>query len=72
LVRRGEGGYCETHKPLSPRKFADKARGTAAQRGYGGDWRRLRAQVLREEPICRLCEAEKRYTVSTHVDHIIP
>ena len=31
------------------------------------EWRRLRAQVLREEPLCRSCGAP-----ATDVDHIIP
>ncbi len=31
-------------------------------------WRALRKIVLREEPICRMCQRE----ASSHVDHIIP
>jgi len=33
----------------------------------GTEWRRVRAQVLREEPTCRMCGAP-----STEADHIIP
>lgn len=40
---------------------------SAASRGYDGDWSRLRAQVLIEEPYCRLC-----YAPSTTADHILP
>ncbi len=34
----------------------------------GRPWRRLRAQVLREEPICRYCGVRP----STVVDHVLP
>ncbi len=34
----------------------------------GRPWRRLREQVLREEPLCRYCGVR----VSTVVDHILP
>lgn len=33
-------------------------------------WRRLRAQVLAEEPLCRWCLARGQYLASTDVDHI--
>ena len=35
------------------------------------NWPKLRAQVLREEPLCRLCQA-KGFVVSREVDHIVP
>jgi len=34
------------------------------------EWRRIRAQVLTEEPLCRQCMAEDRITAATDVDHI--
>lgn len=34
----------------------------------GRPWRRLREQVLREEPVCRYC----RVRPSTVVDHVLP
>ncbi|MFV1944196.1 HNH endonuclease signature motif containing protein [Pseudomonas luteola] len=33
-------------------------------------WKRLRAQVLAEEPLCRWCLALGKYVASTDVDHI--
>lgn len=33
-------------------------------------WKKLRAQVLAEEPLCRWCLARGEYVVSTDVDHI--
>ena len=35
--------------------------------GYQGDWLKIRAQVLKEEPYCRVCGQQ-----STTVDHITP
>ena len=34
---------------------ADRARGTAAERGYGHRWSTIRRRVLRNHPLCRLC-----------------
>lgn len=36
----------------------------------GAKWRRLRAIVLRDNPLCRLCAFEDRLTLATDVDHI--
>lgn len=32
-------------------------------------WRKLRARVLAEEPLCRMCSARDLVTVATDVDH---
>lgn len=45
---------------------------SSTARGYGQDWRRLRAQVLSEEPLCRMCHDAGRVTAATEVDHIEP
>ena len=38
---------------------------------YGSTaWRRLRARVLSDEPLCRLCDRQGRVTAATTVDHI--
>ncbi|MFN0168677.1 MAG: HNH endonuclease [Bryobacteraceae bacterium] len=42
--------------------------GTRQQRGYGKRWESIRALVLAEEPICRVCRREW----SQEVDHIEP
>ena len=54
------GGRCAKHQrePWAGRRGFD---------GYGRDWLRIRAQVLREESCCRLCGKP-----ATTVDHIIP
>lgn len=41
---------------------------SSTQRGYGADWRRMRASVLAEEPVCRMC----RKAAAAEVDHIHP
>lgn len=47
----------------------DRRRGTAAQRGYGTDWRKLRREILRRDPVCRMQGCSRQ---SSHVDHIVP
>jgi 5-methylcytosine-specific restriction protein A len=49
-----------------PRTRCDRCR-TNHARIDGAKWRKARAQVLREEPVCRVCGAP-----SEEVDHIIP
>ncbi len=58
LVGRGR---CPEHQTSRPWE------GGAGGRGYGRPWRRIREQVLTEEPFCRLCGAP-----SAEVDHLIP
>jgi 5-methylcytosine-specific restriction endonuclease McrA len=50
-------------KPPRTPRLSDKS-------GYR--WAKLRECVLREEPLCRVCEAAKRVTRSTECDHILP
>ena len=49
----------------------ERRRPNASQRGYGRDWRKVRALVLADEPLCRLCTQQGRVTAATVVDHII-
>ena len=35
-------------------------------------WRKLREQVLRDEPLCHYCEAKGIHTLATTVDHVVP
>jgi len=59
--------FCSVHQ-----FFREARRGSSTARGYGQSWRRIREQVLQEEPWCRLCTAAGRRTPSAHVDHILP
>ena len=39
--------------PEGHRRAKERERGPSASRGYGGDWRKVRALVLAREPLCR-------------------
>lgn len=45
---------------------------SAAQRGYGRQHRKVREQLLGQEPLCRLCKIKGRVTVATIADHVTP
>jgi 5-methylcytosine-specific restriction protein A len=47
-------------------------RPSAAERGYGWRWQRVRAAYLAANPLCVHCQADGRITEATVVDHIIP
>lgn len=52
--------YCPVHKP-------EPWQGRRNYEGYQGNWPKIRAQVLSEEPHCRECGQ-----AAVTVDHIIP
>ncbi len=70
--------YCAEHEKLaragSQREY-DQRRGTAAQRGYGARWRRLRRMFLNAHPICAdpfgVHAKAGEVVPATDVDHII-
>lgn len=66
-------GVCSACGPLrrAGQQQHDEQRGTAAQRGYGGRWQRVRAMYLRSHPLCVACERMGRATPATDVDHIV-
>lgn len=65
-------GKCEQHRKETER-IIRKERGSTWQRGYDGDWRRVRLQVLkRDHYVCVICQADGRMTPATEVDHIKP
>ena len=43
---------------------------SSAARGYGADWRRVRAMVLAREPLCRECARLGVVRAATDVDHV--
>lgn len=58
------------YKPAVHRPAGQPARDdrpSASKRGYGAAWRRLRAVVLAEKPVCEGCGRES----ATDVDHKI-
>lgn len=58
-LTRDPSGYCPKHKDAAEaraRKWKaeqDSQRESAYRRGYGARWRKLRAQILMDEPLCR-------------------
>lgn len=58
-----------TFRPNRVHRPKPDARPSANARGYGRNWRRVRAQVLAEEPLCRPCRDNGRVTPAEHVDH---
>ncbi len=50
-------------------KAADRGRPSAARRGYGSTWQRLRTLALHRDPICQ--DESDCTQPSTDVDHIV-
>lgn len=70
LVSDGSG-YCAAHQgDRKQSKFADRARGSRHQRGYGSEWDRLRKQILQRDcGLCQPCLQRGVVTVAHAVDH---
>jgi 5-methylcytosine-specific restriction protein A len=62
------------HKPAGQRTKAeaDKARPSAAKRGYDARWRKARLAYLAANPLCTHCKTQGIITAATVVDHITP
>ena len=71
LVRDGVCSVCGP-KRRSADAQRDAERGNSAQRGYGSTWRKLRAMVLADQPLCVICLAAGHVVSATDVDHIVP
>ena len=71
---RGEDRYCEEHRQQDQADY-DAQRGSAAARGYGARWRRLRLMYLAAHPLCADPDgihAEDSVLVSSNeVHHIV-
>jgi len=39
---------------------------------YNGAWKRIRAEWLRQHPLCVICKQRNRLTAATEVDHVTP
>jgi 5-methylcytosine-specific restriction protein A len=65
-------GYCEAHASLAI-GWNSPARGTAEQRGYGWEWRKLAKAVLkRDRYLCQCPDCNGRRLPAGEVDHRIP
>lgn len=63
-----------TFRPVhqTPAAYESAAQRRADKAFYcSAAWRRVRAAVLREQPLCVLCLKEGRTTAASHVDHIL-
>lgn len=62
------------HRHAQHQAINDRRRGTSSNRGYGADWRKIRARVLAEEPLCMCPDHQGRddSPASDTVDHILP
>ncbi|AGT09264.1 HNH endonuclease [Paracoccus aminophilus] len=58
---------CQVERQRERKRRHDQNRPSSSQRGYGTEWRKLRAEFLRVHPCCAFCGAEAQV-----VDHIKP
>jgi 5-methylcytosine-specific restriction protein A len=69
-----KNGFCELHKELSTGwARTEKEQGNRHARGYGTQWNKLRAVILRRDS--HLCQEHLRkgeYVEGNQVDHITP
>jgi 5-methylcytosine-specific restriction protein A len=66
-------GYCLEHQDKAGWNGNEKDKGTAEQRGYGAQWRKLRQVVLsRDKHLCQSCLLRGQAITGTHCDHIKP
>lgn len=59
------GRFCDVHRKEYER---NRVRPTAAQRGYGSEWKRIRNAAIKAQPFCSVCGE----TTGLEVDHIRP
>lgn len=63
---------CPAHKNV-PGRWADRARGSRHERGYGSAWDRTRKEILqRDHGLCQPCMRQGYVTPAAIVDHIVP
>lgn len=66
IVRDGRCSKC------GPRSSDyDDRRGSASERGYDHQWRKLRLMFLRANPLCVECQRSGLVVAATEVDHIV-
>lgn len=69
---QSDSGYCEAHASLAV-NWNKPGRGTAEQRGYGWEWRKVRAAVLRRDRyLCQCPDCGGQRLPAGEVDHRIP
>lgn len=69
---QSDHGYCDAHAHLAS-GWSRPGRGTAEQRGYGWEWRKKQAAVLkRDRYLCQCENCKGRRLSASEVDHVIP
>jgi 5-methylcytosine-specific restriction protein A len=68
LVRDGTCSICGSQRRDKDKHY-DSHRGTAAQRGYGGTWAKLRRMQLAAQPLCEECTRLGRTRLASEVHH---
>lgn len=67
--------FCPPHTQEANRQY-NKVRRADPKRNdslySSAQWRRVRAQQLRDEPLCRECKKTERVTMATIADHVVP
>jgi HNH endonuclease len=64
-------GYCDEHQGCGWQRHQNGK--TSSQRGYGAQWRKIRAVVLvRDNYLCQECLKQGLFVTATTVDHITP
>lgn len=58
---------CQVMAMRARKKRYDQNRPSSSARGYTGEWRKARAEFLRQHPFCAMCGCP-----SSLVDHITP
>lgn len=49
-----------------------KRKPSMSTHSYGSTWRKLRATILRQRPLCAECEKQGKLVKAQHLDHIRP
>lgn len=69
--------FCKRHAsdadiPKYRERYDTHGGKSAAKRGYGRKWQKLRAWYIAGHPWCEECLKHGRFTKATDVDHIVP
>jgi 5-methylcytosine-specific restriction protein A len=57
---------------MTTRKPWQHKRPSATARGYGAEHKRIRAQLMKADPLCAECKRRGRIAIGTICDHIVP
>jgi len=62
---------CEAHAvDVKRQRWESDTRETAAERGYGWQWSKVRTYKLKRDPLCSDCDGQGKTEVATAVHHI--